>query len=243
MSNGSAQSAMTLRRDTWWVAPLITAVVLGAFGIYSTWRALADADFLVEPYLSPFYSPYILASWWPFSPAILILWAPLGFRATCYYYRKAYYRSFFLAPPGCAVRPLAKEGSYKGETSFPFILQNIHRYFFYAAGVVLFFLWVDAFKAFKFEDGYGIGVGTLVLIANAALLTMYSLSCHSFRHLIGGNLDVFSKCPTRFRLWGKASALNEHHMFWAWVSLFGVALADLYVFLLARGVITDVRLI
>ena len=243
MANGTAQSAMTMRRDTWWVAPLITAVVLGAFGIYSTWRAFSNADFLVEPYLSPFYSPYILASWWPFSPALLILWAPLGFRATCYYYRKAYYRSFFLSPPGCAVKPLAKEGSYCGETRMPFIIQNIHRYFFYAAGVVLFFLWVDAFKAFMFEDGFGVGVGTIVLVANAALLSLYSLSCHSFRHLIGGNLDVFSKCPTRFMLWSKATSLNEHHMLWAWVSLFGVAFADLYVFLLARGVITDVRLI
>lgn len=243
MANGTAESAITLRRDTWWVAPLVTAVVLGAFGIYSTWRAFANADFLYGSYISPFYSPYILASWWPFSPALLILWAPLGFRATCYYYRKAYYRSFFLAPPACAVRPLAKEGSYTGESKLPFILQNIHRYFFYAAGVILFFLWVDAFKALKFEDGFGVGVGTLVLFANAALLSFYSLSCHSFRHLIGGNLDVFSKCPTRFMLWGKASALNEHHMLWAWVSLFGVALADLYIFLLARGVITDVRLI
>ena len=243
MANGSAQSAMTLRRDTWWVAPLVTAVVLGAFGIYSTWRAFSNADYFVAPYLSPFYSPYILASWWPFSPALLILWAPLGFRATCYYYRKAYYRSFFLSPPACAVRPISKEGSYSGETKFPFILQNIHRYFFYAATVILFFLWVDAFKALKFEDGFGVGVGTLVLFANVILLSFYSLGCHSFRHLIGGNLDVFSKCPTRFRLWGKASAFNEHHMLWAWVSLFGVALADLYIFLLARGVITDVRLI
>jgi hypothetical protein len=243
MANGTAQDAITLRRDNWWVAPLITAIVLGAFGIYSTWRAFANADFLYGPYLSPFYSPYILVSWWHFSPAILILWAPLGFRATCYYYRKAYYRSFFLSPPACAVRPRPKEGSYTGENRFPFILQNIHRYFFYAAGVVLFFLWVDAFKAFEFKDGFGVGVGTIVLLANAALLTFYSLSCHSFRHLIGGNLDVFSKCPTRFWLWGKVSALNEHHMFWAWISLFGVALTDLYIMLLARGVITDVRLI
>lgn len=243
MANGTAQNAMTMRLDAWWIAPLITAVVLGAFGIYSTWRALANVDFLYGPYLSPFYSPYMTPSWWPFSPAILILWAPLGFRATCYYYRKAYYRSFFLSPPGCAVKPVSKEGSYKGETQFPFILQNIHRYFFYAAGVVLFFLWIDAFKAFKFEDGFGIGIGTVVLIVNAFLLSMYSLSCHSFRHLIGGNLNVFSKCPTRFSLWGKASALNEHHMFWAWISLFSVALADLYVYLLCLGVITDVRLI
>lgn len=221
----------------------MTATILTVFGIYSTWRAFSNADFLVEPYLSPFYSPYLLASWWPLSPALLILWAPLGFRATCYYYRKAYYRSFFMAPPGCAVRPLAREGSYAGETKFPFILQNLHRYFFYAASVILLFLWIDALHAFKFEDGFGIGVGTIVLVINAFLLSMYSLTCHSFRHLVGGKLDVFSKCPTRFRIWGKISVWNEHHMSWAWVSLFSVALADLYVFLLAKGVITDIRII
>ncbi len=243
MANGTTQSSITLRTDAWWIAPLITAVVLGTFGVYSTWRAFANVDFLVQPYLSPFYSPYILASWWPFSPALLILWAPLGFRATCYYYRKAYYRSFFLAPPACAVKPMAKDGSYDGETKFPFIIQNIHRYFFYAAAVVLFFLWVDAFHALWFEDGFGIGVGTIVLFVNVFLLSMYSLSCHSFRHLVGGRLDVFSKCPTRFRLWEKVSGWNEHHMLWAWLSLFSVALADLYIFLLAKGVITDLRII
>ena len=100
MANGTADSALTLRKDSWWVAPLVTGVVLGAFGIYSTWRALANEYFFAEPYLSPFYSPLILSDWWPFSPALLILWAPLGFRATCYYYRKAYYRAYFLSPPG-----------------------------------------------------------------------------------------------------------------------------------------------
>jgi len=243
MANGTAQNALTLRRDAWWVEPLVTAIVLGAFGIYSTWRAVADEYFYTDPYISPFYSPLILAEWWPFSPALLILWAPLGFRATCYYYRKAYYRAFFLSPPACAVNPAKGGEGYKGESAFPYILQNVHRFFFYAATVVLIFLWYDAIIAFNFRDGFGIGVGTIVLIINAVLLTFYSLSCHSFRHLIGGNLDVFSRCPTRFRLWGAASVLNERHMLYAWVSLVFVALADLYVMLVARGTITDVRLI
>ena len=56
--------------------------------------------------ISPFYSPLILflppvLAW--VSPAFLILWAPAGFRVTCYYYRKAYYRAFFLDPVACAV--------------------------------------------------------------------------------------------------------------------------------------------
>jgi hypothetical protein len=243
MANAAAQNTLTMRKDAWWVEPLITVIVLGAFGVYATWRALAGNYYLAEPYLSPFFSPLITPDWWKFSPAILILWAPLGFRLTCYYYRKAYYRSFFWAPPACAVRPKAKEGSYAGETQFPFILQNIHRYFLYAATVVVVFLWYDAIKAFFFEDGFGIGIGSIVLLVNAFLLSMYSFSCHSFRHLIGGKMDVMSKCPSRHAIWRCASKQNEHHMFWAWISLFVVAFADLYVMLVARGIINDVRLI
>lgn len=244
MANTAVQTqSLTMRRDAWWVEPLVTLIVLSAFGVYATWRAFANEYYLVEPYLSPLYSPLILADWWPFSPALLILWAPLGFRTTCYYYRKAYYRAFFQSPPACAVKPRPKEGNYQGETRFPYIIQNIHRYFLYAATVVVIFLWIDAFKAFFFEDGFGIGIGTLILLLNAFLLTMYSLSCHSLRHLIGGGLDIFSRCPTRYKLWKGASALNENHMLWAWVSLVVVALTDLYIMLLAKGVITDVRLI
>jgi hypothetical protein len=36
---------------------------------------------------------------------------------------------------------------------------------------------------------------------------------------------------------------NERHMQWAWVSLFWVGFSDLYVRLVAMGIITDVRFI
>jgi hypothetical protein len=242
MAISATQNYTTLRRDAWWIAPLITVVVLGGFVIYATWRALENQYYLVEPYLSPLYSPLITPSWWPFSPAILILWAPGLFRFTCYYYRKAYYRSFAGMPPACAVEGRSKKG-YNGEMKFPLILQNLHRFFFYAATIVLLFLWYDAFKAFNFHGQFGIGIGSIILILNAFLLSMYSLSCHSFRHLIGGKLNVFSSCPTKFKLWSQVSSFNENHMMWAWVSLFGVSLTDLYVRLVATGVITDVRLI
>jgi len=83
------------------------------------------------------------------------------------------------------------------ETKFPFILQNLHRYFLYAAIVFLCFLWYDAIRAFCFlapdnTRHFGIGVGSLVLLVNIVLLTMYLLSCHSLRHLIGGKVDCFS---------------------------------------------------
>ena len=200
------------RLDAWWVQPVVTVAVLGGFVLYATWAGLQNANYYAAPYLSPFYSPCLsancehvtvplLGSWWKWSPAILILWAPGGFRFTCYYYRKAYYRSFVLAPPACAI-PDARS-KYFGESRFPLILQNLHRYFFYASIPVLVFLWWDALKAFRFAEGFGVGVGTLVLIANATLLSLYTLSCHSCRHACGGGLKKFSAAPARYQLWKK----------------------------------------
>ena len=238
------------RRDSWWleVAPVI--IVLGGFSIYATWAALVNAHYYVAPYLSPFYSPCLVTTcqhvtlpliggWWPLSPAILILWVPLGFRATCYYYRKAYYRSFFFSPPACAVPDAPKR--YTGEARFPFLIQNLHRYFFYFSLIVLIFLWWDVIMAFNFPDGFGMGLGTVVLFTASALLTLYTFSCHSCRYLCGGHLDSFHRKPVRQRLWQITNVLNPKHAQFAWVSLFGVALADLYVRLLSMGVIQDFR--
>jgi hypothetical protein len=244
-------SGATLRTDGWWLEPLGVALLLGSFGVYATWAALQNAHYYVAPYLSPFYSPCLatscrhvslplIGSWWNLSPAFLVLWIPGGFRATCYYYRKAYYRSFFGSPPGCAVRDISK--GYAGETRFPFILQNVHRYFFWLGIPVIAFLWWDAIMAFRFNGRFGMGVGTLVLILNAALLSLYTFSCHSCRHLCGGGLNVFAKAPVRYRMWRVVTRLNEKHMQIAWVSLIWVGLTDVYIRLLSVGVIKDVRL-
>jgi hypothetical protein len=235
----------TMRRDAWWLELLPVVVVLGAFSVYATWRALEGDYYEWGPYLSPFYSPLIKPSWWPFSPAILILGGPLGFRATCYYYRKAYYRSFFLDPPACSVGEFRPQ-KYRGETAFPLILQNLHRYFLYVALIFLIILWYDAIRAFWFEGGFGIGVGSLVLLTNIILLSFYTFSCHSLRHIVGGKLDCFS-CAAfggqRHAAWRGTSFLNERHMLFAWLSLFSVGLADLYVRLVATGAIRDLRLL
>jgi hypothetical protein len=233
----------TMRRDAWWLAPLATATVLAGFGIYSTWAAFQGAHYEWGPYLSPFYSPLILANWWPLSPAILILWMPLGFRATCYYYRKAYYRSFFLRPPACAVTGL-QPGSYTGERAFPLILQNVHRYFLYLALIVLAFLWHDVILAFNFNGKFGVGLGTLVLLTNTILLSLYTFSCHSLRYLVGGHIDCFSCAllgKARYQAWWGVSVLNRHHMLWAWMSLVMVGFADFYVRMLSMGIFSDVR--
>jgi hypothetical protein len=169
-----------------------------------------------------------------------VLPIPLGFRLTCDYYRKAYYRSFWWAPPACAIPD--RRARYSGETRFPLILQNIHRYFFYLALPLPLILTWDALRAFNFPDGFGVGLGTLLLLVNAAFLWLYTLSCHSCRHLCGGNVNVFSKAPVRFWLWRKVTALNARHALLAWISLATVALADLYVRLVASGAISDPRL-
>jgi len=249
----AAIGARTLRRDAYWVQPAITVTVLVAFIVYSTLRAFEDARYFSAPYISPFYSPCILSSCegdtFPklfagpsfLSPALYILIVPLGFRLTCYYYRKAYYRSFWLSPPACAVAE--PHGGYTGETRFPLIGQNLHRYFFYLGLVFNIILTYDAVTAFRDRTGaWGhLGLGTVVLLANAALLWLYSLSCHSCRHIVGGRLKHFSKHPLRYRLWTWVSALNRWHMQLAWVSLVGVALTDLYVRLLATGAFSDPR--
>ena len=247
---GEVIPGATLRTDLWWIEQLLVVLVLGGFGVYATWAALQNAHYYAAPYLSPFYSPCLAAncqhvtlpligSWWNLSPAFLILWIPGGFRATCYYYRKAYYRSFFGSPPGCAVRDWPRR--YLGETRFPFVLQNIHRYFFWLSIPVLAFLWWDAVLAFRFNGRFGMGLGTLVLVINAALLSLYSFSCHSCRHLCGGHLDVFSTRPGKYSLWQIVTRLNERHMLFAWISLIWVGLTDVYVRLLSMGVIRDVR--
>ena len=252
-ANGRVRIApkRTERADLWWVEPLITVVVLGGFVLYTTWAMVfGTSHFYAAPYLSPFYSPCITSLCpreslayvsWAYSPAWLIFWAPLAFRLTCYYYRKAYYRSFFWAPPACAVPDAPKR--YKGETRFPFIVQNIHRYAFWVALVVVGFLWWDAIKAFHFPTGWGVGLGSIVLLVNAGLLTLYSFSCHSCRHLCGGFLDVLSRHPLRYGMWRTLSKWNEHHMAIAWCSLVFVAFSDVYVRLVSAGVIVDPRVV
>ena len=226
---------------------------LGLFGLYALVVALWGVDYRYTgggaDYLSPFFSPNVESIFnvdIPFSPAILVLWAPLGLRATCYYYRKAYYRSYFLQPPACAV---AGRKGYRGERGI-FVAQNLHRYFLYAALIVLGFLWYDAGRAFVFEtDGgsheFGIGLGSLVLLANVIFLSAFTFGCNSARHLVGGRLDCFScsrSAQARRKAWLAVGRFNIRHKEWAWISLVSVALADLYIRLAANGVFHDPRI-
>ncbi|MDP7034148.1 MAG: succinate dehydrogenase [Planctomycetota bacterium] len=262
--------AQTLRADSWWTGPALTATILLGFITYSTWAAFQANHYWVDGgaegfggYLSPFYSPVLLVDtqaegsvpahhswfgekpdWWPsslpFSPAFLILAFPGAFRFTCYYYRKAYYRTFTGTPPGCSVGAVPQK-KYKGETSF-LIFQNLHRYALYFAIAFIFILSWDAFQSYFRGGKIGIGVGSVVLTLNVVFLSCYTFGCHSYRHLIGGKMNRFSGCAivqTRHRAWQGCSWLNTRHMLFAWVSLFGVALTDVYVRLVSMNVIKD----
>lgn len=258
------RAAGTVREDRWWIAPALTVLGLGAFLVYSTWAAFQGNHYYHHPYLSPFYSPVVwtdpsaagaapawhailgnLPSWWPdrlpYSPALLILFFPGAFRFTCYYYRKAYYRSFTGSPPACAVVPLtAGKRPYRGETAW-LLFQNLHRYALYFALLYIPILGADAVASFVRDGQIGIGVGSVVLTVNAALLAGYTLGCHSFRHLVGGRSDCLTcgKATARFRWWKMSSWLNARHALFAWCSLFWVAFTDLYVRLVSSGAIPD----
>lgn len=242
----------TSRPDYWWIQPLVVFLGFAAFIVYSTWAALQGVHYRFGPYISPLYSPELFGPepqawfgakpvWFTFSAALLILWAPGGFRFTCYYYRGAYYKAWWADPPNCAVGEPRK--TYWGEKSFPLILQNVHRYFLYLAILFIVLLAIDAWNGFMaWPDGFHVNVGSLVLLINVILLGAYTFGCHSLRHLVGGFKDVISRSPVRKTAYDCVSCLNAWHMRFAWFSLFWVGFADLYVRLCSMGVWTDWRL-
>ncbi len=231
-----------LRRDLpWWAQPLTVVGVLSAFVGYTLWTMFfgPGPNHLSQagPYLSPFFSPLLWATG-PVTPAIWVLWAPLVFRFTCYYYRKAYYRSFLWDPPACAIGEL-RHRPYRGESRLPMALNNLHRFTWWPAAIVVVFLWIDAFASFDYNGHLYLGLGTLFLLVNAALLSGYSLGCHAWRHLVGGGLDCFSCVrggKARFQMWRGVTVLNVNHPTWAWISMFSVVWAEIYVRLLQAGV-------
>jgi hypothetical protein len=250
-------AARTLRTDRWWFLPVITVVGLGAWLLYGVVRIYMHKWYWVEEYhyLTPFYSPCVtdrcvpeaahfgrfLPDWWIMPEAALSLPFLLLFRLTCYYYRKAYYRSFWLSPPACAVPDGHK--TYSGETRFPLIFQNLHRYAFYAALIISLINTYDAILAFHSPEGFGFGLGNVIIVVNVIMLWAYTLSCHSCRHIVGGRLKHFSRHPVRYKAWTVVSAMNGRHMQLAWITLGTLVLTDFYIMALAADWFSDLRFI
>lgn len=249
----------TLRTDNWRKAPVVTFILLSAWVIYALVRTVVQSAYFdrQDHYLSPFYSPCVTAScqpgshdlgvWFGHFPPILpfaIVTLPflLGFRLTCYYYRRAYYRAFWQSPSACAVAE--PHGSYSGETKVPLIAQNLHRYFWLFAGLVSLVNTWDVVQAFRPEGhAFGFGLGTIIMLINVILLWGYTLGCHSCRHIIGGRLRNFSRHPMRYKAWGFVSKLNAKHMQFAWTTLATLVITDGYIALVAAGVFRDPRIL
>ena len=261
----------TNRIDKWWTQPLTMGIGLTAALVYTFWRlfiygtetstgaSLISYELEGSKVMSPIFSPNVLewdlfglSTWdhpeWV-NAAILVLWIPFGFRGTCYYMRRVYYRTFFASPVACWVDEpdINKKLGYKGEKRL-FIFNNLHRYFLYAAMIILVVKWWDVTHTMHFHsadyEGYGMSLGTLVMGIEAFLLTMYVTSCHALRHLAGGMLDRWTTGISRIRgqLFGKISVFNRSHGFWFWTSLVFVFLGDLWVLAVAEGHLNDMVL-
>jgi hypothetical protein len=241
----------TSRTDRWWIQPLLIIIALSTFGIYSIVVVIINKHFVDTAdgahLLSPFASPNLneIFSWNLPIVSVWVLWAPLGLRLTCYYYRKSVYRAFFLSPPACTVAGLQRK-KYAGETKLPFVLMNFHRFFFYAATVVIGFLGYDVVRSLFYKTAtgthFGISLGSGIMLLNVVMLSSFTFGCNSFRHLIGGKMNCFdcgTVAKTRHGLWKKVTTLNGNHQLFAWVSMYTVGLTDLYIRLASAGVFTD----
>ena len=252
-------SGPTNRIDNWLRQPLSMGLALVAVMIYTFWRVSPfgsnDIHYGVGAHhpdrvVSPIFSPDLanmlglegLPEW--ANAAVLVLWIPFGFRGTCYYMRRVYYRSFFLTPVACWVDEPAinKKLGYKGEKGL-FIANNLHRYFLYLAVIILGIKWYDVFLSTQGENGFILDIGTIVLAVESALLTMYVISCHAFRHVTGNFLDRWdgglAEIAGKFQTFLNSKWVNRSHGFWFWTSLSFVFLGDIFVMLVANGTIPE----
>ena len=183
---------------------------------------------------------------------MLILWIPFGFRGTCYYMRRVYYRSFFQSPTACWVDEpqLNTRIGYTFEKG-PFIINNLHRYFLCAAMAVLLVKWFEVLVSMRFSDEV------------AALYGRNSRHWRLGRHprprhriLPADHVRDLMPCHSSPRRWRprpmgvrsgrtagtglhRLTALNRQHGFYFWVSLCMVFVGDAYVIIIDQAGIND----
>lgn len=234
----------TWRLDNWWAQPVTLVAALTLFVIYSTYRVYTmGTDPVVANHGYHYQSPFVAMDFTflvpdavtavvPFLayPGMLLLPIAGGFRFTCYYFRRAYYRSFVARPAACATEAWSGK-DYKGETRL-MVFQNLHRYFMYAA-IVMWALHAIGLVRDIFHGGHVyLGIGTVLLAADVILLGGYVFGCHAFRHLIGGRVDCFSCSSVNessHSMWGGVTKLNQKHAFFALASMASIVIADLYL--------------
>lgn len=187
----------------------------------------------ISGYIDPFYSP-----------TILILPFVGLYRLTCYAYRKDYNRHIFKHPIGCGIqnRLDSRDRAYTGETSGLFKIENLHRYFLYISILIVPFFYYDFYTSLFLNNAFVLRLGSIFLLLNAIFITLYVLSCHSLRSLIGGRKDCYS-CMAHGKgirnIYDKQSWLNKHHEELAWISLIFIIFVDLYLRGLTVGMPLD----
>ena len=243
----AAISAKTLRTDRWWFKPAYTVVGLSAWLIWGLVHTLVMQDWY-----------FAQGAGLPLPDAVLLALRVDGVRpgggrvrpVRCRTGRWSRTRRSACRSCCCSGSPAtttgrrttARSGSrrrparcrtvtrrYTGETRFPLVFQNLHRYAFYAAVLISLLNTWDAILSFHGTEGFGFGLGNVILVGNVVLLWAYTVSCHSCRHIMGGRLKHFSAHPVRYRAWTFVSKLNTRHKELAWITLGSLALTDFYV--------------
>ncbi|BCS91241.1 MAG: succinate dehydrogenase/fumarate reductase cytochrome b subunit [Candidatus Micrarchaeota archaeon] len=189
----------------------------------------------IDGYIDPFYSPTVLVL-----PLVAL------YRLTCYAYRKDYNRHIFKHPVACSADNWSKDVNrgYSGEKYSIFKIEYLHRYFLYAAILILPFFYYDIYLSFAYTyslyHAFVLRLGNIILIINALLITAYVFSCHSLRNIVGGRLRAFN-CENCFfyKLYARQSNANKHHEELAWISLIFIIFTDLYLRGLTAGLPID----
>ena len=216
----------TMRRDAWWVQPLLIFLALGAFIVYSTWAAFQGRTITPGPTSRRSIRRRSLAirrtAGSDRSPAggrVAAVFAgaadPLGAGAVpadLLLLSRRLLQGVLGRPArlrgGRAAEELPRRAFVSADHAECASLLSLSR----AASSV--FLAHDVWKALWFADPatgtrrFGIGVGTLVLAVNVVLLGGYTFGCHSLRHLVGGFLDEPSKAPLCHKAWRCVSCLT-----------------------------------
>jgi hypothetical protein len=190
----------------------------------------------VNGYIDPFYAPTVLV-------------VPIAglFRLTCYAYRKDYHKHLFRHPNSCtlSIRGDSTMRGYSGETKL-FRIENLHRYFVYAGIAILPFFYYDFMISLMYGGIFSLRLGSVLLLLNAVLITLWISSCHAIRHLAGGRTDCYG-CAfagrQRKSLFNKQSFLNAHHELFAWLSLLVIIGIDLYLRGLSAGLPLDLNIL
>ena len=143
-------AARTLRTDRWWQEPTLTAVGLTIWVLYAVVRTASQRWLLrgavplpvavllavrvgVVPEASRDFGTWF-GHFPPFVPlALLMLPFLLGLPADLLLLPQGLLPVVLAVAAGLRASP-SRTRKYTGETRFPLIIQNVHRYFFYAAG-------------------------------------------------------------------------------------------------------------